>query len=163
MASTIVTMTVNGEEREFLARPGASLQTVLRDQARLTGVRAGCRQGGCGSCSVLLDGELVLSCLLPAALADGHEVVTVEGLAHGDRLDPVQQAFVDHNASQCGFCTAGMVMAAKALLARKPSPSRDEVAATLAGNVCRCTGYEPIIDAVLAAAGSAGGAARAAE
>jgi carbon-monoxide dehydrogenase small subunit len=147
-----ITLTVNGERREADLWGGESLLTLLRDTLELPGSKNACEQGECGSCSVLLDGELVCSCLVLGAQADGHEVVTVEGLAAGDELHPVQQAFVDAGAVQCGFCTPGLVVAVTDLLARVPDPGDDEIREALSGNLCRCTGYAKIFDAVHLAA-----------
>ena len=147
-----ITLTVNGEQREADVWGGESLLAMLRDALELPGSKNACEQGECGSCSVLLDGELVCSCLVLAAQADGHAVVTVEGLAHGDELHPVQQAFVDAGAVQCGFCTPGLVVAVTDLLARTPDPGDDEIREALSGNLCRCTGYAKIFDAVQLAA-----------
>ena len=148
-----IELTVNGERREADAWAGESLLATLRDRLDLPGSKNACEQGECGSCSVLLDGELVCACLVLAAQADGHDVVTVEGLAEGDGLHPVQEAFADAGAVQCGFCTPGFVVAAADLLARSPDPSDDEIREALSGNLCRCTGYAKILDAVHAAAG----------
>ena len=131
---------------------GESLLTMLRDSLELPGSKNACEQGECGSCSVILDGELVCACLVLAAQVDGHELVTVEGLARGDDLHPVQAAFVEAGAVQCGFCTPGLVVAVADLLERVPDPSEDEVREALSGNVCRCTGYVKIFDAVRLAA-----------
>ena len=150
-----IALTVNGERLEADLWGGESLLTMLRDTLELPGSKNACEQGECGSCSVLLDGELVCSCLVLAAQADGHEVVTVEGLASEGRLHPVQQAFVDAGAVQCGFCTPGLVVAVADLLDRVPSPSEDEIREALSGNICRCTGYVKIVDAVRLAAGHA--------
>jgi len=147
-----ISLTVNGERREADLWGGESLLSVLRDTLELPGSKNACEQGECGSCSVLLDGELVCSCLVLGAQADGHEVVTVEGLAEGDALHPVQQAFVDAGAVQCGFCTPGLVVAVTDLLARTPDPGDDEIREALSGNLCRCTGYAKIFDAVRLAA-----------
>ena len=145
--------TVNGEPREADGVwEGASLLTALRDHLDLPGSKNACEQGECGSCSVYLDGVLVCSCLVLAAQADGREVVTVEGLADGDDLHAVQRAFVEAGAVQCGFCTPGLIVATHDLLARNPSPSDPEIREALAGNLCRCTGYEKILDAVRMAA-----------
>ncbi len=143
-----ISLTVNGMLREADLWGGESLLTALRDTLELPGSKNACEQGECGSCSVLLDGELVCACLVLAAQADGHEVVTVEGLADGDDLHPVQTAFVEAGAVQCGFCTPGLVVAVADLLERAPDPSEDEVREALSGNVCRCTGYVKIFDAV---------------
>jgi carbon-monoxide dehydrogenase small subunit len=147
-----ITLTVNGEPLEADLWGGESLLTMLRDTLELPGSKNACEQGECGSCSVLMDGELVCSCLVLAAQAEGHEIVTVEGLATEDGLHPVQQAFVDAGAVQCGFCTPGLVVAVADLLERTPTPSDDEIREALSGNVCRCTGYVKIFDAVRLAA-----------
>jgi len=148
-----VELTVNGETCETDVWAGESLLTTLRDRLELPGSKNACEQGECGSCSVLLDGELVCSCLVLAAQADGHDVVTVEGLAENGELHRVQVAFVEAGAVQCGFCTPGFVVAAADLLRRVPDPSDDEVREALSGNLCRCTGYQKILDAVHEAAG----------
>ena len=148
-----LTLTVNGELREADGVwEGESLLSALRDHLDLPGSKNACEQGECGSCSVYLDGELVCACLVLAAQAEGHEVTTVEGLAQEDELHPVQQAFVDAGAVQCGFCTPGFVVAATDLLERNPRPSDDEIREALSGNLCRCTGYSKIFDAVRMAA-----------
>jgi carbon-monoxide dehydrogenase small subunit len=147
-----ISLSVNGERREADLWGGESLLTMLRDTLELPGSKNACEQGECGSCSVLLDGELVCSCLVLAAQAEGHDVVTVEGLADGDELHPVQRAFVEAGAVQCGFCTPGLVVAVTDLLARTPHPSDDEIREALSGNLCRCTGYVKIFDAVHLAA-----------
>src|SRR5690349_3980791 len=147
-----VSFRVNGEEREAEVWEGESLLHTLRERLGLPGSKNACEQGECGSCSVLLDGQLVCACLVLAAQADGHEVVTVEGLAPGGELHPVQEAFVEAGAVQCGFCTPGLVMAAADLLSRRPDPSEDEIREALSGNLCRCTGYAKIFDAVRLAA-----------
>ena len=145
-------LTINGERHETDVWAGESLLTTLRDRLALPGSKNACEQGECGSCSVLLDGELVCACLVLAAQADGHDIVTVEGLGAGDDLHPVQQAFVTAGAVQCGFCTPGLVVATAALLQRTPNPSEDEIREALSGNLCRCTGYMKIFDAVRLAA-----------
>ena len=147
-----VELTVNGELREADAWEGESLLTALRDRLGLPGSKNACEQGECGSCSVLLDGMLVCSCLVLAAQADGHEVVTVEGLAPAGGLHPVQEAFVEAGAVQCGFCTPGLVVAASDLLRRVADPTDDDIRQALSGNLCRCTGYQRILDAVRLAA-----------
>ena len=147
-----VSVTVNGVRREADVWGGESLLTMLRDTLELPGSKNACEQGECGSCSVLLDGELVCACLVLAAQVDGHEIVTVEGLARGDELHGVQTAFVEAGAVQCGFCTPGLVVAVADLLERVPDPTEDEVREALSGNVCRCTGYVKIFDAVRLAA-----------
>ena len=147
-----IALTVNGEPLEADLWGGESLLTMLRDTLERPGSKNACEQGECGSCSVLMDGELVCSCLVLAAQADGHELVTVEGLADEDGLHPVQQAFVDAGAVQCGFCTPGLIVAVADLLEHTPTPSDDEIREALSGNVCRCTGYVKIFDAVRLAA-----------
>jgi carbon-monoxide dehydrogenase small subunit len=148
-----IEVTVNGESREADVWAGESLLTTLRDRLELPGSKNACEQGECGSCSVVLDGELVCSCLVLAAQTHGHEVVTVEGLAADGELHPVQEAFADAGAVQCGFCTPGLVVAAAQLLRRSPEPTDDEIREALSGNLCRCTGYQKILDAVRLAAG----------
>jgi aerobic carbon-monoxide dehydrogenase small subunit len=144
-------VTVNGDEYHLLVDTRRTLLQVIRDQIGLTGTKDGCGAGECGACTVLLDGQPVNSCLTLAHEADGREVVTIEGLAQGGVLHPVQQAFVQQGAIQCGFCTPGMVMSTKALLDKNPTPNREEILHGLRGNLCRCTGYVKIIDAVEAA------------
>ena len=143
-----IELTVNGERREADVWAGESLLFALRERLNLPGSKNACEQGECGSCSVLLDGQLVCSCLVLAVQADGHEVVTVEGLAEDGELHPVQESFVRAGAVQCGFCTPGLVVAAADLLRRSPQPSEDEIREALSGNLCRCTGYPKIFDAV---------------
>ena len=147
-----IDLRVNGEQREAEVWPGESLLFALRERLGLPGSKNACEQGECGSCSVLLDGDLVCACLVLAAQAHGHEVVTVEGLADGDRLHRVQEAFVEAGAVQCGFCTPGLVVATADLLDRRAAPSDDEIREALSGNLCRCTGYQKIFDAVRLAA-----------
>jgi aerobic carbon-monoxide dehydrogenase small subunit len=147
-----IELVVNGDQREADVWPGESLLFALRERLGLPGSKNACEQGECGSCSVLLDGTLVCACLVLAAQADGHEVVTVEGLAGNGELHRVQEAFVDAGAVQCGFCTPGLVVATADLLARRPDPSEDEIREALSGNLCRCTGYQKIFDAVRIAA-----------
>jgi carbon-monoxide dehydrogenase small subunit len=147
-----IELTVNGERHEADVWAGESLLTTLRDRLGLPGSKNACEQGECGSCSVLLDGTLVCSCLVLAAQADGHEVVTVEGLANDGDLHPVQEAFSETGAVQCGFCTPGFVVATADLLNRNPDPTDDEIREALSGNLCRCTGYQKILDAVHQAA-----------
>jgi aerobic carbon-monoxide dehydrogenase small subunit len=149
-----VDLTVNGERRQAEdVWEGESLLYLLRERLGLPGAKNACEQGECGSCSVYLDGDVVCACLVAAGQADGRDVVTVEGLADGDELDPVQQAFLDAGAVQCGFCTPGLVVAVHDLLRRVPSPDDSTVREALAGNLCRCTGYEAVLDAVRRAAG----------
>jgi aerobic carbon-monoxide dehydrogenase small subunit len=147
-----ISLTVNGERRETEAWGGESLLYVLRERLELPGSKNACEQGECGSCSVLLDGTLVCSCLVLGAQADGHEVTTVEGLGDGERLHRVQEAYVQAGAIQCGFCTPGLVVATVDLLESNPTPSDDEIREALSGNLCRCTGYAKIFDAVRQAA-----------
>ena len=147
-----IAVNVNGEPHETEIWPGESLLYALRERLGLPGSKNACEQGECGSCSVLLDGNLVCACLVLAAQADGHDVVTVEGLADGDSLHRVQEAFADAGAVQCGFCTPGLVVATADLLRRRPDPSDDEIREALSGNICRCTGYAKIFDAVRMAA-----------
>ena len=149
-----IELTVNGERHEADVWAGESLLYVLRERLGLPGSKNACEQGECGSCSVLLDGKLVCACLVVAAQADGHELVTVEGLGEDGELHPVQAAFAETGAVQCGFCTPGFIVATVDLLARSPSPSEDEIREALSGNLCRCTGYAKIFDAVKLAAGS---------
>ena len=148
MASRIVVFTLNGREVEVMVKPLTTLQTVLREQLRYTAAKTGCKQGGCGSCTVLVNGEPVMSCLLPVEDIADQNVLTLEGLTPSDGLHPIQQAFIDRFAIQCGYCTSGMIMVTKALLDHNPSPSRPEIVDALTGNFCRCTGYQPIIEAV---------------
>jgi aerobic carbon-monoxide dehydrogenase small subunit len=146
-------LVVNASERDVASPPLASLLHVLREELGITSPKAGCQQGGCGACTVLVDGEPRRACLVAVAAVDGAAVTTVEALGEADSLSPLQQAFQDHYAAQCGFCTSGMLMAAEALLARNGKPSRIEIEHALGGHYCRCTGYVKIIDAVEAAAG----------
>jgi len=152
MAKLHVTTTVNGDEVEFLCAPEQTLLDVLRDELDLTGSKEGCASGDCGACSVMLDGRLVCACLVLAAEAEGRTVESIEGMADGDTLHPLQQKFLEHAALQCGICTPGFLVAAKALLDRNPDPSETEVRYWLAGNLCRCTGYDKIVRAVMDAA-----------
>lgn len=148
----IVTATINGERMEFLCEPHQSLLYCLRDVLGLTGAKEGCNDGNCGACSVILDGRLVNSCLVLGVEIEGREVMTVEGLADWQGLHPLQQAFVAEDALQCGYCTPGMLLASKALLDRNPDPTEKEIRTWLAGNLCRCTGYDKIVRAVQTAA-----------
>ena len=143
---------VNGKPSEIMLESHMTLLEVLRDQMGLTGTKYGCGTGSCGACTVLVEGEPVLSCLTLAVTVRDKNILTIEGLAEGHTLHPIQKAFVDHGAIQCGFCTPGMILSTKALLDENPNPTRQEVKEALAGNLCRCTGYVKIIDAVLAAA-----------
>ena len=148
-----ISVVVNGEPREADVWEGESLLFALRERMGLPGSKNACEQGECGSCSVLMDGVLVCACLVLAAQADGHELVTVEGLAEGERLHRVQEAFAETGAVQCGFCTPGLIVATADLLAKNREPSEDEIREALSGNLCRCTGYAKIFDAVRLAAG----------
>ncbi len=143
-----ITLTVNGDVRRIAVPPERTLVEVLREGLGLTGTKQGCDEGDCGACTVLLDGRPVLSCITLAVEADGARVETVEGLADGPRLHPLQEAFVRHGAAQCGFCTSGVLVSARALLEREPAPSREAIKTALSGNLCRCTGYTKILDAV---------------
>jgi len=143
---------VNGEPAEFLCEPAETLLDALRDRLGLTGSKEGCGTGDCGACSVLLDGRLVASCLVLAAEIQDREVLTVEGVATSDALHPIQQAFLEEAALQCGVCTPGLIVASKALLDRNPAPTEEEIRYWLAGNLCRCTGYDKIVRAVMDAA-----------
>ncbi len=149
MPKTHVETSVNGEPIEFLCEPHQTLLEVLRDELGLTGTKEGCTTGDCGACSVTVDGRLVCSCLILAPEAAGHEIGTIEGVASSESLHPLQQKFLEHAALQCGVCTPGFIVAAKALLERVPDPSEEETRYWLAGNLCRCTGYDKIIRAVL--------------
>ena len=143
---------VNGERQELEVECDKSLLDLLRDRLGLTGTKRGCDRGDCGACSVILDGKIVNSCLVLAVEADGKSVLTIEGLASKDGLHPLQRSFVEHGAIQCGFCTPGMIMTAKALLDENPGPSEEEIRAAIAGNICRCTGYVKIVEAIAAVA-----------
>jgi carbon-monoxide dehydrogenase small subunit len=158
MTSNIVSFALGERQVEVMVRPMTTLQIALREHLGQTGTKDGCRQGGCGSCTVLLDGEPVLSCLLPIEEVAGRRVDVVETITPPQGLHPLQQAFLDQFATQCGYCTPGMIMLGVGLLAHNPHPSRDEVVEALGGNLCRCTGYEPIVR-VLEAAGAAEGIA----
>ena len=149
MDKTRVVATVNGDRREFLCDTSQTLLQVLRDELALTGTKEGCGTGDCGACSVLVDGRLVCSCLMLGVEAHGKSIETVEGMAQGPELHPLQRKFIEHAALQCGICTPGLLVAAKSLLERNPDPSEEEVRLWLAGNLCRCTGYTKIVDAVL--------------
>lgn len=150
-------LTVNGKSYELSVSPWRTLLEVIREDLGLTGTKEGCHLGECGACTVIMDGKTVNSCLVLATEADGKQVTTIEGLADGDKLHPVQQAFVDHGGLQCGFCTPGMIMSAKVLLDEKPDPSEEEIKRAIAGNMCRCTGYTKIIESIKAAAGNVEG------
>ena len=149
MTKIHITTTVNGDDAEFLCDPRETLLDCLRDELRLTGAKEGCGTGDCGACSVTLDGRRVCSCLVLGVEAQGKEITTIEGMADGDTLHPLQQKFIEHAALQCGICTPGILVATKALLEKNPDPTETEVRYWLAGNLCRCTGYDKIIRAVM--------------
>ena len=151
MKKTVVELNLNGAERQMLVLPGATLLDTLRAEG-LTGTRRGCDQGACGACTVLVDGRPMMSCLLPVETVEGARIDTIEGLAPAAGLHPIQEAFLDGFATQCGFCTPGMIMATAGLLAENPAPTREDAVRAISGNICRCTGYTAIIDAVLDAA-----------
>ena len=153
-----VTTTINGDVTEYLCEPEQTLLDVLRDELNMTGSKEGCSSGDCGACSVMVDGRLACSCLVMGAEAEGREVETIEGMADGEALHPLQQKFIDHAALQCGVCTPGILVAAKALLEQNDDPTETEVRYWLAGNLCRCTGYDKIIRAVLDTAAEIRGA-----
>ena len=172
MRSRVIELTVNDEPRELLAAPGTTLLSAVRESLGLTAAKRGCAQGTCGTCTVLLDGEPVMSCLIPVETIDGASVRTLEGINRPERsggeasgrdrreLDELQAAFLEGFATQCGFCTSGMIMAAEGLLATNPEPTREDVVRAISGNVCRCTGYESIINAILDAAARRGAVVR---
>jgi len=143
---------VNGQEHEITVEPGRTLLDVLRYELGLTGTKEGCSTGSCGSCTVLLDGEAVNSCLVFAVEVEGKEITTIEGLAQRDKLHPLQQAFIDEGAVQCGFCTPGVILTAKAFLDTNPNPDESQIRQAIAGNLCRCTGYDKIVRAIMRAA-----------
>jgi carbon-monoxide dehydrogenase small subunit len=152
MSKHHVSAVINGEPTEFLCETQQTLLDVLRDEVGLTGSKEGCASGDCGACSVIVDGRLVCSCLMLGCEADGTAITTIEGVAQGDHLHPVQQKFLEHAALQCGFCTPGLIVASKALLDENPNPTEEEARYWLAGNLCRCTGYDKVIRAVMDAA-----------
>lgn len=152
MSGVLVSATINGDRTEFVCQPDETLLDALRNRLGLTGAKEGCGTGDCGACSVTLDGRVVCSCLVLGVEAEGRKIGTVEGLAQGDHLHPLQAKFIEHAALQCGVCTPGFLVAAKALLDRNPDPSDEEIRYALAGNLCRCTGYDKIVRAVQAAA-----------
>jgi carbon-monoxide dehydrogenase small subunit len=149
MSRNHVTATVNGDRVEFLCETGQTLLDALRDELQLTGTKEGCGTGDCGACSVIVDGRLVCACLMLAVEAEGKAIQTIEGMAEGEKLHPLQKKFIEHAALQCGICTPGILIAARALLERNPNPTESEVRYWLAGNLCRCTGYQKIVEAVL--------------
>ena len=156
MAKHSITLLINGQSEEFLVSSNQTLLHLLRDQLGLTGTKNGCEAGECGACTVLVDGEPLNSCLALAVELDGREITTIEGLSSNGRLTPLQQAFADLNAVQCGYCTPGMLLAATALLRRNPKPTAEDIQKALVGNLCRCTGYQRIIDAVMEASRNGG-------
>lgn len=165
MEKRIIHLTINGEECKLVVAPNRTLLEVLRDDLSLTGAKEGCGEGACGACTVLLDGQPVRSCLTLAVEIQGRTITTIEGLAHppqpplrgGEQLHPIQQAFVEHGAIQCGFCSPGMILVTKSLLDENPHPTEQEAREAIAGNFCRCTGYAKIVEAMLAAAKMVGG------
>ncbi len=152
-----IKITINGDSYNFFVEPWRTLLDVIREDAKLTGAKESCGTGGCGNCMVILDGKAVNSCLVLAVDADGKDVITIEGLADGETLHPLQEAFIDHGAIQCGFCTPGMILGAKVLLDKNPNPTKSQVKAGMEGILCRCTGYVKIIDAIMAASQNADG------
>lgn len=152
MPKNPVTFTVNGEPKEILVQPWQTLLDAMRDELMLTGTKEGCGNGNCGACTVLLDGRAINSCCMLAVEAEGQEVITVEGLATDGELDPLQRAFITHGALQCGFCTPGFLMSARAFLNVNPHPTEHEIRLAIAGNLCRCTGYDKIVRAIQAVA-----------
>jgi carbon-monoxide dehydrogenase small subunit len=149
MKKHLINLKVNGEEFEVLVKPNSTLLDVLRNSLRLTGTKKGCNTGECGACTVIMDGKSINSCLTLALDANGRDVQTIEGLANGEKLHPIQEAFVEYGAIQCGYCTPGMIMSAKALLDEKSHPTEKEIREAISGNFCRCTGYEKIVKAIL--------------
>lgn len=158
MSKQHITTTINGEPIEFLTEPHMALLDILRDEMHLTGSKEGCGSGDCGACSVIMDGRVVCSCLVLGVEVEGKEITTIEGIANGEELHPVQRKFLEHAALQCGFCTPGLIVATKALLDSNPNPTETEARYWLAGNLCRCTGYDKIIRAVMDAAAEMRGA-----
>jgi carbon-monoxide dehydrogenase small subunit len=152
MSKMMISASINGDPTQFLAEPGDTLLDALRSGLDLTGTKQGCGSGDCGACTVMMDGQMVCSCLVLAAEAEGRSISTIEAVAEGNQLHPVQRKFLEHGALQCGFCTPGFIVAAKALLERNPDPTESETRYWLAGNLCRCTGYDKIVRAVLDAA-----------
>jgi carbon-monoxide dehydrogenase small subunit len=152
MQSKPIKFVINGQSCEVQVKPWRTLLEMIREDLNLTGTKEGCGHGECGSCTVIMGGETVNSCLVPALEADGQEIVTIEGLSEAGNLHPIQEAFVEHSGMQCGFCTPGMVISAKALLDRNPDPSEKQIRDAIAGNFCRCTGYTKIVESISAAA-----------
>ena len=160
MPKKIIHIIINGTETETIADTGQRLIDLLRDTLGLTGTKECCGIGACGACTVIMDNRAVNSCLVPAIAADGHEILTIEGMMKDGNLHPIQEAFVKHHAIQCGFCTPGLVMSARALLDRNPSPDREEIKKAIEGNLCRCTGYEQVIEAIQDVASKGGNLCR---
>jgi len=156
-ALKVINLRVNHTDHEIAVKPHHTLARVLREQLGLTGTKIGCEEGDCGACTVLLDGRPVSSCLVLAVQAQGHEITTIEGLAENGQLHPLQQAFVEHGAIQCGFCSPGMLLTAKALLDDNPHPDEGQIRHAISGNLCRCTGYQKIVEAIQDAAGKLSG------
>jgi carbon-monoxide dehydrogenase small subunit len=154
MSEIVISIRVNGRAYRVATAPQRTLLEVVREDLHLTGAKEGCGTGDCGACSMIVDGKLINSCLLLAVEADGAEITTIEGLAQDGRLHPLQQAFIDHGAVQCGYCIPGMILAGKALLDANPHPTEDEIRRAIAGNLCRCTGYAKIVEAIAAVAGA---------
>jgi carbon-monoxide dehydrogenase small subunit len=152
MESKTIKFILNGQAREIRVKPWRTLLEVIREDLNLTGTKEGCGEGECGSCTVIMGGKTVNSCLVPAMEANNQEIITIEGLSDGETLHPIQEAFVNHSGMQCGFCTPGMIMSAKVLLEENPDPSEAEIREGIAGNFCRCTGYTKIIESISAAA-----------
>lgn len=152
MKKIVVNAQINGDQEDFLCEPGETLLDALRERLGLTGSKEGCGSGDCGACTVILDGEMVCACLVLAAEAEGRQVQTIEGVTEGSALHPLQRKFLELGALQCGFCTPGLIVAAKALVERNPDPGEEDVRYWLAGNLCRCTGYDKVVRAVMAAA-----------
>ncbi|CAA7601139.1 2Fe-2S ferredoxin-type iron-sulfur binding domain protein [Acididesulfobacillus acetoxydans] len=148
----LITLNINGQEFDLAVSPRDLLVDVIRRKVGLTGTKKGCGQGDCGACTVLMDGRPILSCLTLAVACQGRRIQTIEGLSEGDKLHPIQESFVEHGAVQCGFCTPGMILSAKALLDRNPHPSEEEIKLGIAGNLCRCTGYKKIVESIAGAA-----------
>lgn len=144
-----ITFTINGEQVTKSVEPNKTLLHYIREQLDLTGTKEGCGAGECGACTILVDGKAVNACLMLAVEADGKEIITIEGVSDGYNLDPLQESFIDNAALQCGFCTPGMILAAKSLLTKNPTPNEEEVKVAISGNLCRCTGYQKIIDAIM--------------
>jgi len=152
MSKLIIELTINGKKRKVETTPSTRLLDLIRDDLHLTGTKEGCGKGECGACTVIMNGELVTSCLILAPQADGAVITTIEGVGDGENLDPVQEAFIETGAVQCGFCTPGMILAAKKLLEENPHPTEEEIKRGISGNLCRCTGYQKIFDAIKLAA-----------